>query len=62
MKEFSKLFQYYADQNDILSPKSADQNKKQVGLRTKRVLDLFGGAIQNFKDFLTHNTTQLQLS
>ena len=62
MKEFSKLFQYYADQNDILSPKSADPNKKQVGLRTKRVLDLFDGEVQNFKNFLTHNTTQLQLS
>ena len=48
--------------NDILSPKSADPNKKQVGLRTKRVLDLFDGAVQNFKNFLTHNTTQLQLS
>ena len=62
MKEFSKLFQYYANQNDILSPKSAGPGKQQVGLRTKRVLDLFNGSIQNFKDFLTQNTTELHLS
>ena len=36
--------------------------EKQFGNNTKRVLDLFGGEAQNFKDFLTRDTKQLQLS
>ena len=62
MKEFSRLFQYYANQNDILSPNSSNKTKKQVGLRTKRVLDLFNGDVYALIEFLKENTTNIQLS
>ena len=62
MKEFSKLFQYYANQNDILSPKSfGPEGNKVVGLGTKRVLDFFNGNTKILQNFLTKNTTELQL-
>ena len=63
LKEFSVLFQYYTSQNDILSPrenKNGDRNQN-VGLRTKRVLDIFGSG-DNLKNFLTKNTSRLELN
>ena len=59
LKKFSSLFQYHADKNDILSPNNPSSNR--VGLRTKRVLDMFGNNNQTMLKFLQQNTTQLCL-